>query len=167
LQVVARPAHDCRIVEEPAMYEITRFMNREHARLAMLFREYQAARRYSTPDARRLLGQFVTSQERHMMLEEEFLFPLFEKHAKPGNSGATTVMRTEHLEIRDAMAELQRAHAGGEAERILLDSLRAHEVMEDRVFTPWVDETLNERDRIALFEQLRDSRAAAPQVTHD
>ena len=75
-----------------------------------------------------------------------------------GNSGPTTIMRAEHREIREALARLRGGCAEDDADLIehtLLESLRAHEAMEDLVFSPWLDETLSETERFGLFEQIR------------
>jgi hemerythrin-like domain-containing protein len=146
------------------MYEITQFMTQEHSRLALLFREYQTLKGEAPDRARRRLKKFIAGLERHMTLEEEILFPRFEAVSRLGNSGPTTVMRSEHREIREALARLlAESGAAGAAERIedaLLESLRAHEAMEDLVFSPWIDESLSENERLGLFEQIRHFPAA-------
>jgi len=146
------------------MYEVTQFMTQEHSRLALLFREYQALKGGSPVRARRRLEKFIAGLEHHMSLEEEILFPRFEALSRLGNSGPTTVMRSEHREIREALARLRaestEAGAADKIEDTLLDSLRAHEAMEDLVFSPWIDETLSENERLGLFEQIRHYPAA-------
>jgi len=151
------------------MYEVTQFMSQEHAQLAALFREYQVLRSEFPDRARRTLEQFTAGLERHMELEETILFPRFESFAQMGNSGPTTVMRSEHKEIRGALARLRSGCSGDDAEIIehtLLESLRAHEAMEDLVFSPWLDETLSETERFGLFEQMSHYPAATPQTLH-
>jgi iron-sulfur cluster repair protein YtfE (RIC family) len=139
-------------------------MTQEHARLALLFREYQSLKDGAPEQAGRLLERFADGLERHMTLEEEILFPRFEAVSHMGNTGPTTIMRAEHAEIRKALSLLGTLRAGEEprlaAEEILIDSLRAHEAMEDLVFSPWIDESLSENERLGLFEQIRHYPAA-------
>ena len=146
------------------MYEVTQFMSQEHAQLAALFRDYQSLRIKAPDRARCKLETFTAGIERHMALEEAILFPRFEAFSQMGNSGPTTIMRAEHREIREALARLRGGCAEDDADLIehtLLESLRAHEAMEDLVFSPWLDETLSETERFGLFEQIRHYPAAA------
>ncbi len=151
------------------MYEVTQFMNLEHARLAALFREYQTLRIEAPDQARPRLELFTAGLERHMALEEAILFPRFEAFSQMGNSGPTTIMRSEHREIREALARLRDGCDEDDADLIehtLLESLRAHEAMEDLVFSPWLDETLGETERMGLFEQMRHFPATISAAAH-
>ena len=153
------------------MYEFSKVMGDEHERLAGLFRQYQALRPRQPVEARRRLEEFTAGLERHMAIEEQILFPRFEDFSHLGTSGPTTVMRGEHREIRHALARLRSLPPGtgaiDELEMKLLDALRAHEAMEDLVFNPWIDESLNETERLGLFEKMHRFDAGAPQARHE
>ncbi len=141
------------------MYEITKLMNQEHTELTELFRGYQSLKSQAPDQARCNLEIFTARLMRHMALEEEILFPRFEAFSRLGTSGPTTVMRSEHRKIREALEKLHACHTGITAsekiEHDLLDALRSHEAMEDMVFGPWIDDNLSETERLGLFEQIR------------
>lgn len=152
------------------MYEITKLLTLEHERLVGLFRQYQVLLAAAPDEARRRLDEFTDGLQRHMAVEEQILFPRFETFTRLGNSGPTAVMRSEHAEIRTALARLGALRAGDgardDAEKSLLDALRAHEAMEELVFSPWLDETLTEIERMALYEQIRNFSAPVKDAAH-
>lgn len=77
----------------------------------------------------------------HFAAEEEVLFPAFEARTGMRN-GPTQVMRTEHAEVRELLADLTDAAAGGDVEGVrgyaepLLILLQQHNMKEEHILYP-------------------------------
>ncbi|MCL4821526.1 MAG: hemerythrin domain-containing protein [Vicinamibacteria bacterium] len=95
--------------------------------------------------------------ERHIRLEEELLFPLFE--VRTGVSGGPTgVLREEHDELQRVVAEAAAAAEAGHGFAEALDALARtvdeHCVREERVLFPMLDRQLLPNERAALVARL-------------
>lgn len=128
----------------------------DHARLDVLFED---ARRFGAlgrfPSARSAFDEFVRGLERHITVEEQQLFPLFDDRA--GMRGPTMVMRHEHRAIEQLLAKLD---ASLEAENAALFAseaaelaaiLQAHNLKEERILYPRSDGVLDDAERAALL----------------
>lgn len=85
--------------------------------------------------------------ETHFASEEEVLFPAFEA-ATGMTSGPTEVMRGEHRQMRDLLAQMQGALAardgdgfGGAAETLLI-LMQQHNMKEENILYPMCDQAL-------------------------
>jgi len=85
--------------------------------------------------------------ETHFTSEEELLFPAFE-NATGMTSGPTEVMRGEHRQMRDLLAQMQGALAardgdafGGAAETLLI-LMQQHNMKEENILYPMCDNAL-------------------------
>ncbi|MCC8987886.1 MAG: hemerythrin domain-containing protein [Candidatus Contendobacter sp.] len=90
---------------------------------------------------------FQVAMERHFQKEEDTLFPAFEQAT--GNAmGPTRVMRLEHRQMRDALAEMSNALAGGDLEdylgqaETLLILMQQHNIKEEQILYPMCDQIL-------------------------
>jgi iron-sulfur cluster repair protein YtfE (RIC family) len=104
---------------------------------------------------------FRDDLERHIAAEEEVLFPAFERSS--GLVGPIHVMREEHLEIRQLMAEVAASLAGGAAGcratplAALTARIFAHNGKEERILYPMADQSVATAEaRAALVERLRE-----------
>jgi iron-sulfur cluster repair protein YtfE (RIC family) len=98
---------------------------------------------------------------RHIGLEEELLFPEFERlTGMSPHAGPTAVMRHEHRQIEAVLLTLERTigtagaeadAARGELRRVLVD----HNAKEEQVLYPTTDRLLGDADRRALVGRLR------------
>ena len=111
-------------------------------------------------EARESYRGFAAGLDRHIHVEEEFLFPLFE--ARSGIvDGPTAVMRQEHREIRKALGLMEDALAKEDAQAFregmtfLLQVLPDHNVKEERMLYPTTDKLLGEEERNGLVRRLR------------
>ena len=89
--------------------------------------------------------------ETHFASEEELLFPAFEA-ATGMTSGPTEVMRGEHRQMRDLLAQMQAAVAardsdafGGAAETLLI-LMQQHNMKEENILYPMCDNALGTSD---------------------
>jgi hemerythrin-like domain-containing protein len=104
--------------------------------------------------------EFDGGLRRHIRIEEEMLFPVFEQ--KTGNrQGPTMVMRSEHVEIRESLEQMRTALGTGDAEGFrdgrtrLIDVLPAHDMKEERVLYPMIDQLLTPEERADLVQRMK------------
>ncbi|MCX7147964.1 MAG: hemerythrin domain-containing protein [Rhodocyclales bacterium] len=101
--------------------------------------------------------------ETHFTSEEQLLFPAFEA-ATGMTSGPTEVMRGEHRQMRDLLAQMQGALAsrdgdtfGGAAETLLI-LMQQHNMKEENILYPMCDNVLGASDvGASLAERLKAS----------
>jgi hemerythrin-like domain-containing protein len=93
------------------------------------------------------LEAFAARLVRHIRLEEEQLFPAFERHTGM-TDGPTEVMRLEHADIRALLDELGAAGAAADAAEFLGLAetlnvlLQQHNLKEEQVLYALLDEAL-------------------------
>jgi iron-sulfur cluster repair protein YtfE (RIC family) len=99
--------------------------------------------------------------ETHFASEEELLFPAFEA-ATGMTSGPTEVMRGEHRQMRDLLAQMQGAvesrdgDAFGGAAETLLILMQQHNMKEENILYPMCDNALGTSDvGASLAERLK------------
>lgn len=89
--------------------------------------------------------------EAHFGSEEELLFPAFEA-ATGMTSGPTEVMRGEHRQMRDLLAQMQGAvdsrdsDTFGDAAETLLILMQQHNMKEENILYPMCDNALGTSD---------------------
>ena len=111
-------------------------------------------------DAAESYGLFERGLDRHMGLEEEVLFPLFE--ARSGIvDGPTAVLREEHRAIRKALAIMRSGILDNDA-RTFRDGMAflhtvmpEHNAKEEHVLYPTTDRMLSDRERATLAARLQ------------
>ncbi len=145
---------------------IKKFMSEDHDRLDGIFREFQNAKKSDPGRAIKLFSEFKTGLQRHIVWEEEILFPLFEQQndmGAPGaaESGPTAVMRTEHRQIKEFLEKIHDGIAAGgggtdDFERALLDVLRGHNDKEEGILYPWIDESVSGENREKAFKEMHE-----------
>ncbi|MCK9381132.1 MAG: hemerythrin domain-containing protein [Sulfuritalea sp.] len=100
----------------------------------------------------------VDQLETHFTSEEQLLFPAFEA-ATGMTSGPTEIMRGEHRQMRDLLAQMQAALAsrdsdafGGGAETLLI-LMQQHNMKEENILYPMCDNALGASDVGALLAE--------------
>ena len=150
------------------MKPITDFMEQDHDRLDGLFKDFQSAKAGDLAKAKELFSEFKRSLQRHIIWEEEILFPRFESRTGVGDGGPTTVMRMEHRRIKELLDGIHgRVAAGnadtGEYEHELKDVLLVHNMKEEAVLYPAIDRCVSENEAagmVAAMEALPAERYA-------
>ncbi len=90
---------------------------------------------------------FAAAMERHFKMEEEVLFPTFER-ATGMRGGPTMVMRAEHTQMRGLLAQMAEAAAAGEIDDVvdhgdtLLMLTQQHNVKEEGILYPMSEQVL-------------------------
>ena len=139
---------------------IANFMEQDHDRLDEIFEHFQAIKPTDTPNAQSRFHEFVTGLRRHIVWEEDILFPVFEAQAEMvQDHGPTAVMRSEHRQIQSFLDQIQTKVAEGdfdteEAEQGLLQVLTSHNVKEEKILYPWIDNCVTEEERTSLLTQM-------------
>lgn len=133
------------------MQAITKFMGQDHDRLDDLFREFQTTKGSDVAKAKHAFSEFKRGLQRHIVWEEEILFPLFERQMAMQDCGPTAVMRMEHRRIREFLEEIHERFIDGERdtdeiEKALLNTLTAHNKKEEGILYPWMDRSLSEQE---------------------
>ena len=134
----------------------------DHDRLDALEKlAFEARGRGALEEANGTFRDFTRGLRRHIGLEEELLFPEFERlTGMTPHAGPTAVMRHEHRQIEGFLLTLERTIGvrSGEAEeareslhRVLID----HNEKEEQVLYPTTDRLLGDAERRALVERLR------------
>lgn len=143
------------------MQTIYTFMEHDHDRLDNIFTQFTQLKGQDLEQARRLFQEFKVGLQKHIVWEEEILFPEFEQRTGMRDQGPTAVMRMEHREIisyldriHDKILE-QKVERLDELESELLRVLKAHNDKEENVLYPWIDNTLSDDERQQLFTAMQ------------
>lgn len=131
------------------MNSITEYYGDDHDRLDKHFSEFQRLKRTDFPAAKENFKAFLKGLTRHIVWEEDILFPVFEKRTGMRDAGPTAVMRMEHRLIKghlDAIHEKVRAaDPNSDAEETaLLAVLGDHNMKEEQILYPAIDNFLGE-----------------------
>lgn len=135
---------------------ITSYFEADHDRLDLIFSQFQKLKQRSMGEAKPFFKAFNNGLKRHIVWEEDILFPQFERKSGMTGSGPTFVMREEHRLIG---AVLERLHdkvrkgnpSSEQEESELLQILSAHNSKEERVLYPAIDELSSEQEVSEMF----------------
>ena len=134
---------------------LAQLFTRDHRRLdAILVEAKQALRAGDLARGAARFSEFRAGLERHIVAEEEVLFPLFETVTGRAGCGPTRVMTLEHGEIRSLMAEIAAGlERGGDAARAipmaaLTARIYAHNGKEERILYPAIEKAAVDTDAL-------------------
>ncbi len=136
------------------MQTILTFMGEDHDRLDNIFKEFRKTK------AKGLFHEFKVGLQRHIVWEEELLFPIFENKTGMHDTGPTAVMRMEHRTIKEFLEKIHHALTNDsvqteDLENDLLDVLTEHNNKEENILYPWIDESLSEKEKEETFTQMK------------
>ena len=139
---------------------IREFYEKDHDRLDELFKTFQQLKRSDIPKAKGVFEEFRSGLERHIVWEEDLLFPLWEKKTGRSEEGPTVVMRGEHRQIKQQLNAihgkvLQRNPDSDQEEQALLDILGSHNRKEERALYPAIDQVASPEDRETVFHNMK------------
>ncbi len=143
---------------------ITEQFGADHDRLDELFAGFQSLKRRDPAAAKEKFKAFLKGLTRHIVWEEDVLFPLFEERTGMTDSGPTAVMRQEHRRIKGHLDAIHDKVRVGDpdsdaAEKALLELLSAHNMKEESILYPAIDAGLDQ----AGLEAARKAMDAIPQ----
>jgi iron-sulfur cluster repair protein YtfE (RIC family) len=143
----------------PTALSIRTFFAEDHDRLDGLFARFRERKRADYADAKLSFREFMFGLQRHIVWEEQILFPLFEQKTGIRDGGPTEVMRREHRligERLEAVHDKVRRHdpESHAEEKALQVALEAHNQKEEMVLYPILDRLLTDADREAVIEAM-------------
>lgn len=142
------------------MDNVMEFMSKDHDRLDGLFQEFRNLKDRDFSKAENLFTEFKSGLERHIAWEEEILFPIFETKTGMYDSGPTAVMRSEHRQIKEYLGQIRQKIVNQdtkteELENGLVEVLTAHNLKEENILYPWIDNSVTEKEREEAFVRMR------------
>ena len=140
---------------------VTSYLAWDHDRLDEVLRSVSVAVRNGRfEEASARYDRFESGLLRHLRVEEELVFPVFE--ARSGmTSGPTDVMRDEHRHVRQALQVMRRGLQGSDAGgyedglRFFDSVLPDHNAKEEHILYPTLDRLLRPAERAALVSRLQ------------
>jgi regulator of cell morphogenesis and NO signaling len=139
---------------------ISAFFEQDHDQLDELFKAFQQSKRSDFARAEESFRGFKLGLQRHIVWEEDLLFPLWEKKTGMFDSGPTPVMRNEHREIGQQLEAIHRKVAdrnpdSDQEEQALLDLLGSHNRKEERALYPAIDKVASPEERETIFRDMK------------
>jgi iron-sulfur cluster repair protein YtfE (RIC family) len=139
---------------------IAQYYGDDHDRLDGLFTEFQRLKRTDFAKAKESFKQFKFGLQRHIVWEEDILFPLFERKTGMKNGGPTEVMRTEHRLIGKILEAIHEKVKAGDPESdadeaMLLETLGSHNQKEERILYPAIDQSLQGAEQVNVFKAMK------------
>jgi len=142
------------------MTTILEFMSVDHDRLDNKIKMYSAEKLTDIERAENIFLFFKSELERHIVWEEDILFPVFERKTDIKNGGPTSVMRMEHVQIKNHLQEIKRKlHAKKiqdpcKEEVALFKLLKLHNQKEENILYPGIDNLTNEQEKEQIIKQM-------------
>ncbi len=142
------------------MTTILEFMSIDHDRLDNKIRMYSAEKLLNIKLAKNIFFFFKSELEQHIIWEEDILFPIFEKKTGIKNAGPTSVMRMEHIQIKNHLQEIKRKlHTKKiqdpcKEEVALFKVLQSHNQKEENILYPGIDNLTSEQEKEQMIKQI-------------
>ncbi len=138
---------------------ITAYYERDHDRLDELFKAFQTSKRSDFSKAKEAFKKFKVGLQRHIVWEEELLFPMWEEKTGMIEDGPTPVMRFEHEQIKKLLESIhqkveQQNLDSDQDEQALFNLLSSHNRKEERALYPSIDNVTNGDERATIFSNM-------------
>lgn len=136
---------------------ILEFMSEDHDRLDNLFEEFNKLRKSDISRAKPLFVNFRVGLQAHIAWEEDILFPIFERETGMHDTGPTAVMRMEHRHIKNFLEEISGKVLADELDELeikLLEVLGSHNLKEENILYPAIDDLTNEQEKKQAIERM-------------
>ena len=139
---------------------ISAFYEQDHDRLDELFKTFQKLKRSDFAKAKEAFKAFKFGLQRHIVWEEDVLFPLWEEKTGMSEGGPTFVMRAEHRQIGQQLEAIhdkvaEQNPGSDQEEQLLLELLGSHNMKEERVLYPAIDQLTSAEDSETVFRNMK------------
>ena len=139
---------------------ISAFYEQDHDRLDELFKTFQKLKRSDFAKAKEAFKAFKFGLQRHIVWEEDVLFPLWEEKTGMSEGGPTFVMRAENRQIGQQLEAIHGKVAeqnpdSDQEEQMLLELLGSHNRREERVLYPAIDQLTSAEDSETVFRNMK------------
>lgn len=140
---------------------IVSLFQQDHRELDQVLDQYRHVKQSDVRAAKDSFKRFWTGLKRHIAWEEQLLFPVWERKSRMTGGGPTHVMRLEHRRIADLLNAIhEKIQAGDigteEEERQLVELLASHNMKEERILYPAIDQIVSAEERAGLFQAMKD-----------
>ena len=137
----------------------TAYYEKDHDRLDELFKTFQQLKRSDFAKAKAAFQEFKVGLQRHIVWEEDLLFTLWEAKTGISEGGPTMVMRNEHRQIGQLLESLHEKVAADnpetdQEEQWLMSILGSHNMKEERVLYPSIDNVASVAEREQVFRNM-------------
>ena len=138
---------------------ITAFYEADHDRLDELFKTFQTLKRSDFAKAKEAFKEFKVGLQRHIVWEEELLFPMWEEKTGMIEDGPTPMMRHEHSQIKQLLDAIHQKVEGltpdtDQDEQALVNLLSSHNRKEERALYPAIDNVTSADEREKAFSDM-------------
>ena len=146
------------------MTTILEFMSEDHDRLDNKIKMYSTEKLVNVERAEGIFILFKSELERHIIWEEDILFPVFERKTGIKDGGPTSVMRTEHIQIKNHLQEIKKKlHAKKiqdpcKEEVALFKMLESHNEKEENILYPGIDNLTSEQEKKQIIKQMSENK---------
>src|SRR3990167_5451034 len=142
-------------------HTISAFFERDNDRLDELLKTFQSLKRSDFPKAKAAFKEFKFGLQRHIVWEEDLLFPLWEEKTGMSEGGPTFVMRTEHRQIGQQLEAIHDNVAeqnpdSDQEEQALLNLLGSHNLKEERILYPSIDQVTTPEECKEVFQKMKE-----------
>jgi hemerythrin superfamily protein len=139
---------------------VTAFYRKDHDRLDDLFKAFQTSKRSDFAKAKEAFKEFKVGLQRHIVWEEELLFPMWEEKTGMIEDGPTPVMRFEHSQIKQLLGAIHEKVEGqnldtDQDEQALVNLLSSHNRKEERALYPAIDNVTSKEERATVFNNMK------------
>ncbi|MDE2026934.1 MAG: hemerythrin domain-containing protein [Candidatus Omnitrophica bacterium] len=140
--------------------KVVGFYTHDHDELDGYLNQYRTLKSQDFPKAREIFCVFRAGLLRHILWEEEILFPLFEAKTNIRKFGPTAIMRQEHGMIKGVLEDIHRkllkknSDSRGD-EQVLIALLDMHNDKEEKMLYPAIDRLTSKREKEDLFKKMR------------
>ncbi|TKB93003.1 MAG: hemerythrin domain-containing protein [Nitrospira sp.] len=139
---------------------ITTFYEEDHDRLDELFETFQASKQSDFAKAKEAFKEFTVGLQRHIVWEEELLFPIWEEKTGMVEDGPTPMMRHEHGQIKQLLDAIHRKVESqdlnsDQEEQSLLNLLGSHNRKEEKALYPAIDNVTSAEERATVFSNMK------------
>ena len=135
-------------------------MSVDHDRLDNKIKKYSTEKLVDIERAESIFLSFKSELERHIIWEEDILFPVFERKTGIKDGGPTSVMRIEHIEIKKYLQEIKRKlHVKKiqdpcKEEVAIFKVLESHNQKEENILYPGIDNLTSEQEKEQMIKQM-------------
>ena len=138
---------------------VTAFYEKDHDRLDELFKTFQTSKRSDFIKAKEVFKEFKVGLQRHIVWEEELLFPMWEEKTGMIEDGPTPMMRFEHGQIKQLLDAIHQKVEGqnldtDQDEQALINLLSSHNRKEERALYPAIDNVISAEERGKIFNDM-------------
>ncbi len=139
---------------------ITTCYEKDHDRLDELFKTFHTMKRSDFAQAKAAFKEFKMGLQRHIVWEEELLFPIWEEKTGMIEDGPTPMMRHEHSQIKQLLDVIHQKVEGqnldtDQEEQALLQLLGSHNRKEERALYPAIDNVTSAEERTTVFSNMK------------